>query len=654
VYYYNIAAPIPTFEYLTYSSTEQLEPGTAVEIAVRRKKTTGIIIEETSKPTDFEVKEILQILIGLSLPKENLEWLLWLSDYYHYPPGLVIQSCFPPLKEKTKDLGEMKHFDKKFELTKAQNIALEQIGKLDGFKAHLLHGVTGSGKTEVYLELFEEVLKNQKKQGLFLLPEISLTPQLEKRFKERFGNSVSTYHSQLTPRQKTNAWYDFKNGRTQILIGARSALFCPTDNLGLIVVDEEHEASFKQEEKFLYNAKDSALKLAQLKNIPIILGSATPSLESMLNVKRDKIYYTRLKDKVFKQKTPERFIVDMTKVDPRPEPFWLSPTLKDKIEHHLSQKKQVALFLNRRGWSSFVQCFACGHEFKCVNCDISLTLHQKTQLFCHYCSYGEPLPGKCPECHEEQIRKFGLGTEQVVRDCEELFPHARILKFDRDEVHNKHQLKEAIDSIDNFEVDIIVGTQMISKGLDFERLSLMGVIDSDQSFSFPDFRATEKSVQQLNQVLGRVGRRENQEAEVVIQTRHPNHTALKHLDETSYEDFSDEILKKRETYNYPPYARMVSLLVKAHNESQGDRFMNRVSDLFQTLKEKWPSFSEVQILGPSPAPIQMIRNEYRFQLILKFPGNLPHQKFLKEGLRVLGKLPTKTKLSINVDPVDLM
>lgn len=654
MHYYNIAVPIPSFDYLTYSSDLSLSPGTVVEVNIRRKKSTGVVIEESSKPKDFEAKPINSILENLTIPKTNLDWLLWLSDYYLYPPGFVIQSSFPPLEEKAKELNSNEHIEKKYELTEAQNKALSQIMPLDGFKAHLLHGVTGSGKTEIYLELFEEVLKKQNKQGLFLLPEISLTPQLERRFKERFGSLVSTYHSQLTPRQKTNAWYDFKNGRTKILIGARSALFCPTENLGLIVVDEEHESSFKQEEKFLYNAKDSSLKLAQLKNIPIILGSATPSLESMLNVKRNKIHYTRLKDKVFNQKTPERFIVDMTKLDPRPEPFWLSPLLKEKVEHHLAHKKQVALFLNRRGWSSFVQCFACGHEFKCVNCDISLTLHQKTQLFCHYCSYGEPLPETCPECHEDQIKKFGLGTEQVVRDCEQLFPQARVLKFDRDEVHNKHQLQEAIEKIDNYDVDLVVGTQMISKGLDFERLSLMGVIDSDQSFSFPDFRATEKSVQQLNQVLGRVGRRLNQEAEVVIQTRHPNHMALSHLDETSYEDFSKAILKKRELYNYPPYTRMISLLVKAHSENQGDKLIHKVSDIFQGLKEKWSSFAEVQILGPSPAPILMIRNEYRFQLILKFPANLPHQSFVKEGLRVLGKLPTKTKLSINVDPVDLM
>ena len=514
--------------------------------------------------------------------------------------------------------------------------------------------MTSSGKTEIYLELFEEVLKKQKKQGIFLLPEISLTPQLERRFKERFGSSISTYHSQLTPRQRTNAWYDFKNARTQILIGARSALFCPAENLGLIVVDEEHESSFKQEEKFLYNAKDSALKLAQLKNIPIVLGSATPSLESMLNVKRNKIHYTRLKEKVFNQKKPKRFIVDMTKMESKPEPFWLSPLLKEKIEHHLSQKKQVALFLNRRGWSSFVQCFACGHEFRCVNCDISLTLHQKTQLFCHYCNYGESLPDHCPKCNENQIKKFGLGTEQVVRDCKKLFAQARILKFDRDEVQNKHQLKEAIESIDNHDVDLVVGTQMIAKGLDFERLSLMGVLDSDQSFSFPDFRATEKSVQQLNQVLGRVGRRQNQKAEVVIQTRHPNHIALNHLDETTYEEFSEELLKKRALYNYPPFTRMVNFLVKAHSKSQGHKLIHKISDLFTDLKEKWSSYAKVQILGPSASPIEMIRNEYRFQLILKFPITLPHQNFVKEGVRVLGKLPSKTKLSVNVDPVDLM
>ncbi len=654
MFYYEFAVPIPSFDCLTYSSNEELHLGCVAELLIRRKKTKGVVVREVQKPTEYEVKEILNIEKSLTLPKAHLDWLLWLSSYYLYPPGLVLQSAFPPLKEKQKEQKPKEFTVKKYELTDAQKKVLTQIDSLKDFKAHLLHGVTGAGKTEIYLELFDDVINTQNKQGIFLLPEISLTPQLEKRFKERFGPMISTYHSQLTPRQKTNSWYDFKMGRTKILIGARSALFCPSDNIGLIVVDEEHESSFKQEEKFLYNAKDAALKLSQLKNIPIVLGSATPSLESMINVKKEKINYIRLKEKVFKQKTPERFIVDMTKLDERPEPFWLSPLLKDKIEHHLSQKKQVALFLNRRGWSSFVQCFACGHEFKCVNCDISLTLHQKTQLFCHYCSYGEALPEACPKCHEKEVRKFGLGTEQVVKDCEALFKNSRILKFDRDEVQNKHQLKEAIDQIENFEVDLVVGTQMIAKGLDFERLSLMGVIDADQALSFPDFRATEKSVQQLNQVLGRVGRRQGQEAEVVIQTRHPTHMALSHLDETQYESFTEEALKKREIFKYPPYSRMISLLVKSHEEQTGDKLINRSFRAFDELKNKWSSFSEVALLGPSPAPIQMIRREYRFQMMLKFPVHLPHQEFVKEGLRLIGKLPPRTKLSVNVDPIDLM
>lgn len=655
MHYYNVAAPIPSFDPLTYLSDKPLELGQIVEVNIRRTKHKAAVIGTGAPSEKYETKPISNVVEGFKISQAHLKWLLWIANYYHYPPGLVIQSIFPPL-EKKEPKKKPKPFEtiKPLALTQNQTAALKKIEPLEDFKAHLLHGVTGSGKTEIYLELFEEIIINKNQQGLFLLPEISLTPQLERRFKERFGDLVSTYHSQLTPRQKTNSWYNFIENKTKILIGARSALFCPSENIGLIVVDEEHESSFKQEEKFLYNARDAALKLAQIKNIPIVLGSATPSIETMHNVDLGKINYIRLKEKVFDQKPPAPEIIDMTKINPKPDPFWLSPILKDKIENHIAKKKQVALFLNRRGWSSHVQCYACGHKFQCANCDISLTLHKKTELFCHYCGYGEKLKETCPECNEDQIYKFGLGTEQIFKDCEKLFPSARILKFDRDEVNTKNQLKEAIEKIDQHEVDLIIGTQMISKGLDFEHLTLMGVVDADQSFSFPDFRATEKSVQQINQVLGRVGRRKEQKAEVVIQTRTPEHMVFSFLDEQKYNAFSENVLDKRKTYSYPPFKRMVSLLIKSPEKAKALKLAEKISQIFIGLKDSWSSYDEVSVLGPSLAPIEKIRNEYRYHVILKFPAHLQHQPFIKEATRALGKLPARTKLSINVDPIDLM
>ncbi|MGH1467458.1 MAG: replication restart helicase PriA [Bdellovibrionales bacterium] len=653
VHYYEIAIPAPLYTPLTYASLKKLSLGEQVTVPLRKKNSKGIVVSEVGKPA-FEAKEIPPFEEeNFILNPAHLDWLKWIADYYHYPIGLVVNSIFPPLprKEKRKET-EVLTSSKIATLTPPQEEALNKIKPLDSFKPHLLHGVTGSGKTEIYMELFDEVISKQGKQGLFLLPEISLTPQLEKRFIERFGSLISVYHSQLTPRQKTNSWYDFMEGKTKILIGPRSALFCPSENIGLIVVDEEHESSFKQEEKFLYHARDAALKLAHIKNIPIVLGSATPSLESLSNVEKGKYSYVRLKEKVFNQEVPTPQIVDMTKE--KNDPFWLSNELKDSIENHLARKKQVALFLNRRGWASCIQCYSCGHGFKCLNCDVSLTLHNKKDLYCHYCGYGEDIPTHCPECSSEKISKIGLGTEQVFNDLSSIFPNARILKFDRDEIHTKNQLSEAVQDIEDHNFDIIIGTQMIAKGLDFTNLTLMGILDADQSLSFPDFRSSEKSLQQILQVVGRVGRRKEQQAEVIIQTRSPEHKIFENLNEKTFETFGAEQLKKRKVFNYPPFAKMVAFLVKAKSEKTGEQVAARVATLSNQLKTAWPQFEGLNVLGPCPAPIQKIRNEYRFQVILKFPEGLKHQQFVDKIVDALGKLPPQSKISINVDPVDLM
>ncbi len=653
MYYYEIAIPAPLYSPLTYSSKEPLLIGQQVSVPLRKRSSKGIVVSEVSEP-DFKTKSITP-LEGepFILNAQHLKWLSWIADYYRYPIGLVVNSIFPPLPKKiNRKKTEVLNSTKIATLTEMQNEALNKIKPLDQFKAHLLHGVTGSGKTEIYMELFDEVITKQNKQGLFLLPEISLTPQLEKRFIERFGSLISVYHSQLTPRQKTNSWYDFMEGKTKILMGPRSALFCPSPNIGLIVVDEEHESSFKQEEKFLYHARDAALKLAHLKNIPIVLGSATPSLESLNNKEDGKFSYVRLKEKVFNQEVPTPTIIDMTKE--KHNPFWLSRELKTSIEDHLARRKQVALFLNRRGWASSIQCHSCGHNFSCLNCDVSLTLHNKKDLYCHYCGYGEDVPVNCTECGDDKIKKIGLGTEQVFNDLSHIFPNARILKFDRDEIHTKNQLSDAIKNIEDHNFDIIIGTQMISKGLDFKNLTLMGVLDADQALSFPDFRSSEKSLQQILQVLGRVGRRKEQQAEVIIQTRSPEHQIFQNLDEKNFEVFALEQLKKRKVFNYPPFSKMVAFLVKSKSEKVGEKLAARLAQLSNHLKDAWPQFEGLNVLGPCPAPIQKIRNEYRFQVILKFPEGLKHQQFTSKIIDALGKLPTQSKVSINVDPVDLM
>lgn len=645
--YYEIAVNAPIESKLTYHSDKELELGSLVSVPLGRRTADGIVWSEVSAPTEFESKSIKSVQ-EYKIDLDYKQWIEWISQYYHYPLGLVSHLLNPKSKFERKSKQVEIEIEKKT-LTANQLDALKKIDLKNEFRVTLLHGVTGSGKTEVYMELFDQALADGR-QGLFLVPEISLTPQLEERFKKRFGHKVSTFHSQMTPKQRSLNWHDFNSGETKILLGPRSALFCPAKNLGVIILDEEHESSFKQEDKFLYHARDAAIKLAHIKNIPVILGSATPSLESIKNVTEKKFQLVQLKDKVFNQDPPSIEVVDMR--SQKNNPFWLSQNLKDKIENHLARKNQAALFLNRRGWSSLIQCYDCGFTFMCPNCDVSLTLHDGGTLFCHYCSYGERTPKNCPSCESEKLSQIGLGTEQIENDLKELFPHHRVKRIDRDEITTKKQLAEAISQVQTGEVDILIGTQMIAKGLDFPNLTLMGVVDADLALSLPDFRASERGLQQIIQVLGRVGRRKGQNAEVVIQTRSPENSIFQNLEEANYLEYSKTQLNRRQSFLYPPYNRIIVFLVRGSSLKNTQIYSERIAFLTRSLSKKWDK--QIETLGPAPAPIEKLRNEYRIQILVKMPPEIKHQKFIAQLKEKLETAPTKTRLTVNVDPIDLM
>ena len=513
---------------------------------------------------------------------------------------------------------------------------------------HLLHGVTGSGKTEIYFHLIEPALK-QGKSVLILVPEIALTPQHIEHFSLRFPGQVACFHSGLSPKQKYQQWMTAQEGEKKILIGPRSALFCPLPRLSWIILDEEHESHFKQEEKLKYHGRDAAVYLGKCLNTPVVLASATPSLESWWNAHSGKYFYHSLKKRVFETEAPQLELVDMKKKEERKEnilPYWLSEQLYIALQESLKRKEQAALFLNRRGESSHIFCPACGFYFSCANCDISLTQHQKSHLICHYCGFREEKKESCPQCGAEQLFSFGVGTATVEQELKKLFPSARIARADRDEIKTHKQWERIISRIEKKEVDILIGTQMIAKGLDFPFLNLVGLILADQGLNYPDFRASEKSFQLLSQMAGRSGRRK-QVGRVILQSYNPSHPVIQDLKKGRYEHFAKRELKQRKKYAYPPFGKLSLLRVQSVSSLAAKKEALKIREQLKNLKH-------LTLLGPAPAPHFRLRNKYRYHLLLKSLN----PSVLKQAEEIVLNISASSNIGpvqihINPDPVNM-
>ncbi len=670
--YAHVAVAAPIKGLLTYSIPADLvvDIGSVVLAPLGSRKCRGIVFNITDTPpeTEFEIKSLSSIdpeyEPGQLAPR--LKWIQWLADYYFHPIGLVADLVLPPLAKGNKKTARKRSPIPEFETEKPFSLNVEQesvykaIAAKKGFHTHLLYGVTGSGKTEVYLHLFEKTLA-EGKTGLFLLPEISLTPQLVNRFARRFGSKIALLHSQLTDRERTQFWWEMVQGEKQILIGARSALFCPVPNLGLIVVDEEHESSFKQEEKLKYHGRDVAIMLAKEMNCPIILGSATPSFESWVNTMKGKFKLHRMEKRVGDIQLPEMRIVDLKVSAPRSKelklPFWMSEALHTELQANLDGGFQSALFLNRRGMSQSIICPACGYTKECPNCDIKLTLHAHNHLVCHYCDYHESFKSKCSDCNEGTLEPLGIGTEAVETEIQKMFPTARLLRIDRDEIQNRLDLENAIEKVEKQEVDILIGTQMIAKGLDFPNLKLVGFVLADVGFNMPDFRAGERAVQLILQMSGRAGRhkKENEPNGVVIlQTFNPDSEIVQMACQSNYEIFCEYDLKNREVFGYPPFGKMISFRIQSRDLDKSQKTARMLSERCYNLKEKSAAFDEVQVLGPTESPIAKIRNEFRFQVILKANSAAVLHRFTKIVLQNEKWIPTTVKLYADVDPMNLL
>lgn len=619
---WEVAVNAPLNQLLTYGSdnSNTYQIGDSITVPLGQRKARGVIIKEGSPQDDIKLKNIVDLNSERPrLSSSNIDWGMWLSQYYVYPPGVIFESFFPSLKKhgrKKLTTEKLSPPTQNFDLNSEQVQVYSSISKKNDFDVHLIRGVTGSGKTEVYIELIKDVVK-QGKQVIYLVPEISLTPQLITRFERRLGNNVALAHSQLTARDRTNQWWQMFEEKKQVLIGARSALFCPLPKLGLIIVDEEHEGSFKQDEKLKYNARDAAIMKARYENCPIILGSATPCLESWHNAKKGKYQLHHMRNRHGDSTLPSVEIINMTPdIDKVSDhlPYWLSETLYEEMLANLEKNYQTALFLNRRGMAAAVQCFSCGFSYDCPNCEISLTLHGKTQLVCHYCNYYQSIESICPECQEGEPKPYGLGTELIESDLQKLFPKARIARVDRDEIQSNEDLKQIISQIENHEVDFIVGTQMISKGLDFPKLNLVGLVMADVALNLPDFRAAEKGFQLITQMAGRSGRREVK-GKVIVQTYRPEHPSISFAIKHDFEAYADDELNNRKELNYPPFGHIISLRLQDSKKDRGEQMAEQIRRLCESIKNK--KHLEVDILGPVPSALAKLRNKYRFQLMLK-------------------------------------
>lgn len=513
----------------------------------------------------------------------------------------------------------------------------------------LLQGVTGSGKTEVYLQTIATALEKGQ-TALMLVPEISLTPQMVRRVKGRFGSRVAVLHSGLSEGEKYDEWRRIERHEAQVVVGARSAVFAPLEDIGIIIMDEEHETSYKQEDMPEYNARDVAIKRGEWHNCPVVLGSATPSLESRARAQKGVYEWLRLDERINGQPLPEVNLVDMRQALKTAPALDISAPLLSAIEQRLAQNEQVVLMLNRRGYSSFLMCRECGFVLKCPNCDISLTLHMDSRsMKCHYCGHEEAIPRTCPSCQSKKIRYYGTGTEKVEKELQELLPTAKILRMDVDTTRRKGAHAKILQQFGSKEANILLGTQMIAKGLDFPDVTLVGVLNADTSLSLPNFRSAERTFQLLTQVSGRAGRAEKT-GEVLIQTFNPEHYAIQLAKNQNYEKFFGIEMNMRHRGGYPPYFFTTQIVVSGGSEAAVAKKIFGINGQLQKVLSP-----QAVILGPTPKPIMRINNQFYYQLVIKYKKEPKLEQFLEELLLSSQKDAARNlKVKIDRDPVDFV
>ncbi|WP_339063442.1 primosomal protein N' [Tepidibacillus marianensis] len=559
-------------------------------------------------------------------------------------------------REEFRDPYKERQFvDKRITLTITQEDVLSRIiesMKKGISRPFLLHGVTGSGKTEVYLSAIQYALDN-KKDSILLVPEISLTPQMVERFKGRFGDLVAVMHSRMSKGERYDEWRRIQTGKAKIAVGARSAIFAPFEHIGLIIIDEEHESSYKQEEHPKYHARDIAIWRAEYHQASLVLGSATPSMESYYQASQQNYQLVELPERVMGSHLPTVEIVDMRDQLRKGNRSMFSQILQEKIEEKLEKNEQIVLFLNRRGYSTFVMCRTCGYVMKCPHCDISLTYHHSDQsLRCHYCGYTEKQPKQCPECKSQYIRYFGTGTQKVEVELTKRFPGVRVIRMDVDTTSKKGAHEKLLNTFKNEQADILLGTQMIAKGLDFPKVTLVGVIAADSLLRIPDFRSAERTFQLLTQVSGRAGRH-HLPGDVVIQTYDPEHYSIELASHHDYISFFRKELEHRRLLRYPPFTKIITILFSHETLPMVMKASERFT---RELKKNLP-LPFIEILGPVTAPIPKIKDRYRFQCVVKYNDeSLMITKGIHRAIQTVNDSfkDRNLHIQVDVDPYMLM
>ena len=647
-------------------------PGTRTknkEKRIQDKKINTIFLKKSVEEIDFEIecgkiKSENQIKIinfikdneGVTIPEIEI-----FTNCSRAIVNTLIKNGYLEVVEKKieRDPLANKKIEKtsKLNLTEEQKIAynkIEQAIENRKYESFLLYGVTGSGKTEVYLQLIEKTLEKNRK-AIVLVPEISLTPQMIERFIARFGKEeIAVIHSKLSIGERHDEWNKIKEGEAKIIIGARSAIFAPVKDLGIIIIDEEHDSSYKSEATPKYQAKDIATKIAKEEEIPLVLGSATPDMPTYYNaINNNGITLLKLTKRANKSSLPKVGIIDLKQELANGNHSMLSQELYQSIEENLKNKYQTILFLNRRGYSTFIMCRECGYTVKCKNCNISMTYHSyENKLKCHYCGYEEPLVTICPECGSKKIRYFGTGTQKLEQEIHKEFPNASTIRMDVDTVTKKNSHEEILNKFRNENIDILIGTQMVVKGHHFPKVTLVGVIAADSSLNIDDYRANERTFQILTQVSGRAGR-ENLPGKVIIQSYNPENYSIQTAQRQSYEDFYDIEIELRKQLKYPPFC---DIIVIGFSSGKEEDIKKQTSEFYKELLENTKNqLNNLKISLPAPSPIDKIQNRYRWRIIIK--GNMTEElnNILNNILKKwYDKNIKDTKITIDVNPNNMI
>ncbi len=656
----DVAVPVPGLPVLTYRALDAtiVHLGTRVIVPLGRRTTLGVVVALNATSHVPAVKDVIQVYDDdLSLSAELLTLGQWMADYYQCTWGEALNVMWPPLlisarraKVNTVAASEAVVRDAPPVLMPQQVealLALRDALDQKAYTAFLIHGVTGSGKTEVYLQAIEHALA-QGRGAILLVPEIALTPQTCQRVTARFGSQVVLWHSKLSGGERAEAWRRLKNGEARIALGARSAVFAPVQDLGLLVVDEESEPSYKQDDAPRYHARDVAAVRARAAQAVLVLGSATPSVESYYNAQEGRYRLLTLPARVDHKALPEVRMIDMTEVMRMEGKLPLfSAALIDELAACLKRNEQGILFLNRRGFAPVVMCPACRHVITCPDCSTSMVYHQQgNQLRCHTCDRRIPAAPACPKCGAACVRLTGAGTQRVEEELQKFFPKARLLRLDMDTTRTRGSLEKALGEFGRQEADILIGTQMVAKGMDFPNVTLVGIVSADTALHFPDFRSQERTFQLLVQVAGRAGRG-GKPGLVLVQTMNAEHPIMDLARRQDYVDFFTQEIALRRDLGYPPFARLASLVCRS---TQPQRALKHAQFLVKCMQRA--ADAETLILGPAPAPKSRVAKEERFLVLVKSPSVAKRARVLRTALAQ--KVPSGVKVIADIDPLDLL